>query len=820
MNSLVLPPVPQQSPLKVSPPPPEYLMDLILNGQSVFIFTGPDRRIRWVNRAFTLLTGFELDEVLGKKPSILQGPETDPETVRRMRAALNAQRGYREMVVNYSRTGQPYWCLLEVVPCRDADGNLLGYLSQQTDITALKNREKELTAATQRFQMCMNGSSDGYWDWDLRVDDLYLSPSLKAQLGYGPDELPSNTLAFFTRLHPDDQSALNAAIQDVLQNRTDRYQVEFRLRHRDGTYRWILSRAVAVREPDGTAARLAGSHTDISDRKEKEAQLIEANRQLEEAMSQAQEMAMRAEMASRAKSEFLARISQKVRGPMNGVLGMASLLLDAGLNPLQKRYAEMVRSSAEELLALLNDIRDLCLIESGKIRIEETPFDLLALLEDLHQQFALTASEKELDFRFEAAPGTPRHLIGDPARLRQVLLNLLSNALRFTPQGRVGLRVCRFFSEPERIALEFCVSDTGLGIAKDKIPQLLDKNAALGLCGEEEGSSSSLGLAISKELVQLMGGTLRIQSDEGQGTDVRFTAVFQPHPEATGDLPRVIQSTPPIPETALTAPQSPLTGFRVLVVEDDPTNCQVALGLLKKHGVEAAAAHDGQKALRLLATEPFHLVMMDLEMPVLDGFEAARAIRRGNSGILNPQVPIIALTAHAQEDVLQDCLDAGMNGQLGKPLRPAELRQTLEKWLLPHTPAAATTTTSQPPAPSPLVWDEAGLHQRLLGDTGLARSVVRIFIEEAPRLLNELESALASADPTHASALAHTLKGAARNVGADALAETARVLEDNLKNSTPHGNDGTALLEPVRQKLSQFLEYVAPLLSPQNSEGS
>ncbi len=425
---------------------------------------------------------------------------------------------------------------------------------------------------------------------------------------------------------------------------------------------------------------------DITDPKRAEEELKKATAALQAALQEARIAGEKAEAANKAKSEFLANMSHEIRTPMNAVIGMTGLLLDTELTAEQREFAETTRSSAQALLGLINDILDFSKIESGKLDFEILDFDLRAVLVDVCDLLAYHAHEKKLDFVCTVEPEVPAFLSGDPGRLRQVLLNLTGNAIKFTSWGEVAVTVQLEREDDQHAMIRFSISDTGIGIPADRLSCLFQPFSQVDTSIVRKYGGTGLGLSISRRLVERMGGEIGVESKDGKGSLFWFTARFgKPASEAAAGGRTLSEDlTAEAAQRVITGRSIPVCGrrkSRILLVEDNIPNQKVALKIIEKLGYHADAVSNGHEAIKALEAMPYDMVIMDCQMPVMDGYEATRRIRSPESGVLDRDIPVIALTAHAMKGEKDKCMEAGMNDYISKPVDPQELARTVERWL-------------------------------------------------------------------------------------------------------------------------------------------
>ncbi len=1038
------------------------------------------------SRAFTFLSR-RVEEMLGvRRSAALADVEAVfgsvlPEDRPAFDASLaSAARGLEPWVHEY-RQGAPdgsiRWMRAEASPAPGADGAVIlsGYLA---DVTEARQLQQAVRKAEERWQLALEANNDGIWDLDAATGEIWFSTRWKAMLGYRWDEVPNERRVLEELLHPEDRPAAMKAIDGFLDGRSGKFETEYRLRHKEGRWLWIASRAAAVRDASGKPKRIVGSHSDITERKlaglelrklsqaverspavvfvtapdgtieyvnprfvevtgyeaseavgkkpnllksgwvddavyadlwktvtrgrvwrgemlnkrkdgdiywasvsiscvndasgaivnyvctqedisdRKQAQKeLQASRDALETQSeelteavdaltgmQSQLAAAKevAEAASSAKSDFLAHMSHEIRTPMNAIIGLSHLALQTALTPKQREYVSRVHRSAQNLLGILNDILDVSKIEAGRLTLENVPFRLADVLENLASVISPRASEKEVELLVTAGRDVPQDLVGDPLRLGQVLLNLAGNAVKFTERGEVVVRASLAEETAERILMRFEVKDTGIGLTPEEVGRLFQPFSQADASTTRRFGGTGLGLSISRRLVELMGGEIGVESAPGEGSVFWFTAamgragrsshaaaappdlrdlrvlavddsdsarlVAHDMLRAMGLRPSTAESGPsaiamleaaadegdpfravlmdwkmqpwdgletvrrlladaavspkpvvvmmtahgreevmrPAEELGvrgfLLKPVSPsvllntlvqtilgvegiptlapsmkrrvesLRGARILVADDNEINRQVASELLEAAGATVLLARNGREAVEAVLRERPDLVLMDVQMPEVDGLEATRRLRALPEGAT---LPILAMTAHALSEEKERCAAAGMDDHVTKPVDPDLLIDTVEKHLarVGFVPADEPSADKAPDLASPERaaaalpfldgFDAAGAVRRLGGNEALLARLLREFLRGFGGHAEAMEAALARGDTGTAKGLAHALKGVAANLSLETVRAAADDVEAQLRGGL--AAEATASLPRLRAALAPVI---------------
>ncbi|HTT02740.1 MAG TPA: PAS domain-containing protein [Steroidobacteraceae bacterium] len=746
-------------------------------------------RKHWASSSYCALLGYrpeelkldDLDQV-----SLLIHPDDRLITKELSSRHMAAGTPYEHELRLRLRDGQYRWFSVRAQAERDAEGHPIRLSGSIRDVHKQKLVEDELQAARQRFERAIRGTQDGLWEWDLVQQRLWVSPRYEAILGHAEGAVSGSARTPNDLVHPDDLQSCEAA-QRAHFERGVPYDMEVRMRTASGSFRWIRMRGEADRDDAGRTLRLAGAIQDVTEARAARDALIQASEA--------------AQAASRSKSAFLANVSHEIRTPMNGIIGMTSLLLNTALDATQRDYAETIHTSADSLLAVINDILDLSKIEAGRLDIESIPMSLPESISDVRTMLAFQAAAKGLRLEARVRPEVPRWVRGDPQRIRQCLVNLISNAVKFTSTGEVIVELLVAGQENGRVSLRFEVRDTGIGIAPQTLPTLFQPFVQADSSTTRHFGGTGLGLSIVRRLVEMMGGQVGVSSQLGQGSTFWFVLPLQIAQAPPLERPPAALAAQPLAASASPARISSEPRFerayagRVLLVEDNAVNQKVARAFLERMGCEVAVAVNGVEAVQSFQQQRFALVLIDLQMPLMDGYTATSRMRELEGD--GARTPIVALTASAMMGQLERCLQGGMDGLITKPLNITRLREVLDRFGLRASEAASECGT-----PEPRVLDEAAIAELVTapaedqplelarlqeitgGDAEFSRDLERAFLTNSAALLAMMSQCADRGDRQGLCGAAHSLKGASANIHARPLRALCETLETLALSAT------------------------------------
>lgn len=751
----------------------------------------------YLSPAWTQITGFDVADTIGKPMVDFVHPNDRAGRMSDLQALVSDGCRSCQCEVRYlTVSGEFRWLDTHAWPLQTPGGGVSGMSGVLNDITERKLAEEELQVQQKFALYVMNtmgqgltiAGTDGRWE--------YVNPAFAQMLGYAPEELVGKTMAEY--LPVEERSRLERVRAGRLPGLASSY--ETRLQRADGSSLYAL----VTGTPHRRGNQFSGSISVVTDLTERQ--------QIEQALALARDQAVE---ASRLKSEFLATMSHEVRTPMNSILGMNELLLGTTLSDEQREYAEAVQLSAEGLLSVIDDILDFSKIEANKLALIEGDFQVRSATEEVCEMFAATARAKGLALTAAVAPEAPAWLYGDVGRLKQVLVNLISNAVKFTDRGQVNIVVRVVDTTADRCTLRFEVVDTGIGISRIAHQRLFEPFTQVDGSMARKHSGAGLGLAISKRLVELMGGEIGVDSEAGAGAAFWFTVQC-----------RLVLSAPAAAgaEAAGGAgPRSPAldraAGVRILLAEDNPVNQRLAVLQLERLGYVVHAVADGRMAVDSILQAPhaYDLVLMDCQMPVIDGFEATRAIRLSDSPARC--IPVIAMTANAMQGDREACLAAGMDDYVSKPVRPAQLDQVLRRWLSQPSgdspgprpaPAAARAGRADDVLDADLVTDL--LDMTASGGPNAFDDLIAAFLAAMTERITALRSDIERQDAAALASTAHSLKGSSGSYGARRLSALARQLE--LIGRQGHVDGAAGLLQQAEDELIQVRRAFAAVPRP------
>ncbi|WP_404419944.1 PAS domain S-box protein [Marinospirillum sp.] len=775
--------------------------EFAMDQHSIISMTDPEGCITYANDLFVAISGYSREELYGNTHRLINSGHHPQEFFTVMWNQITQGLVWHGEIKNINKAKEVYWVAATLVPLLDQNGQPEAYISIRTDITRQKQLEESLSQQNKELQELTDHLSEHSHLLTEIIEAIPLPVYLKDNQG----RYQQLNRAFEEYFGIQREDYLGRDVFDLLEVETarvhhskdqqlfreqGRQSYQARNQRSDGHFADAVYKKAALLSADGQARGLVGVIFDVTERQHWEAGLVEARKA--------------AEAANQAKSQFLANMSHEIRTPMNGILGMLDLVLETRLDSEQKEHLDLARLSAEHLLEIINHLLDISKIEAGKLGLQPSVFNLHELLDQTLRSLSSRAQAKGLKLVYDPGEGLPSYVYADPARLRQMLINLLGNAIKFTQKGEVRLQVRCLDCQSKQARVELQVTDTGIGMSAEELEKVFEPFEQVQSERNRQFEGTGLGLAIVKQLAAMMGGEVSASSEPEVGS------TFILHlPLLLAEKPADLSETDPTHHLP-TAAAAFCKGLKLLVAEDNLVNQKLAVKLLEKQQHQVTVVADGQQALQRLQQESFDLVLMDMMMPVMDGLEATRQWRQWEEDQQRVLTPIIAMTANAMQGDRERCLAEGMQGYVPKPVHAQVLYREIDRVMATRQPGAQETFLESP-RPKPATefdWDLA--LDNLGADASLLRMALQMFVDEYPEHKAQLHAAWQSGDLRALGAVAHTLKSLLATFAAYPAQKEAERLEFLAKQGADHPE-----LKAVLEKLQKRLDVLLPLLHQQ-----
>jgi PAS domain S-box-containing protein len=797
----------------------------------VIVYDSQLRYLEW-NTFMENLTGIEKKDAIGKDAMgvcpPLQEQGIDKLILRALAGEIVAS---PDIMYRCPQTGKTSWVAGTYTPHRNSIGQIIGVIGIIRDITERKQAEEALRESEKRFQQIAENAQEWIWETDANGLYTYASPIIEKLLGYKPKDLVRQKY-FYDLFISEERETLKKAAFEVFARKEPFQTFENRNVHKNGSIVWFITSGVPMLDAAGNLLGYRGADTNITERKQAEEMLRQSkqelerlNEQLMRSIEHSEQMTKQAIEAYEAKGQFLANISHEIRTPMNAIIGFSEILADEKMPEYQKEYVEFIRQSSEHLLNLINDILDFSKADIGKLELKETVFFLSKIVDAVESQMRPEAEKKGLKFDVIQCGDLPAQIRGDPDRMQQCLVNLVDNAVKFTEKGYVQVKVSQEHKE-DKSFIRFDIEDTGIGIPADKNEEIFESFVQLDASASRKYGGTGLGLTITRRLAKLLGGQLTVTSELGKGsvfslivpTNIGIYSQTNIEPAHTSELE--------CQDAAITEPAE-FSG-RALVAEDVITNQKLITHLLERMGLEVTIVDDGNKAVQKANGQLFDIIFMDIQMPNMNGYEAAKAIRK--QGI---KTPIVALTAYVMLGDEQKCIEAGCDDYLSKPLVYSKLVRIIDKYL---GGAASAVRHPQADSESADLTDKSRLRFATAGkpadrkdankvetidevvidwtkitagglDEQVIKEVMPTYLEESRKHIQELISAVNTSNAKDVKLHAHAIKGAGRNLGITRLSEAAGQLE--IMAAQGDLSKAQELLKKVTDEFEKFEKFVS-----------
>lgn len=789
-------------------------LSLVAKGtNNIVVITDKQRRIEWVNQAFETLTGYTLDEVVGKNPgSFLQFKSTETDTINAIREAMNNETTFIGEIQNISKTGRKYWLELSISPVFNDKGELINFIAIETDVTEKKKKDASIINLIETQNSIFNGVGHAVmFSNPLGVIQRINEAGLKL-IEYSEEEVIGQmNLIDFHEFGEVVQRSMQLSDElgepvvpgfETIIAKTNSKEVmdanEWTYISKSGRKMPVWLSVTCIKNTEGVILGYFSAAEDYTIKKQAEFNLIEAKNL--------------AEQAAHAKDSFLANMSHEIRTPLNAIIGFTELLSQNSLDPTLRDYVNNINTAGANLLLIINDILDISKIESGQLVIESNPINLKKTLKHVYDLLKVKAQEKNLEFNLFLDADMPEFVIGDKGRINQILMNLAGNSLKFTEKGEVTISVKKLAETKDTIKLRFSIKDTGIGIAENKLTTIFERFTQAEASTTRKFGGTGLGLNIVKQLVELQNGTINVNSKVGQGSDFYFILEFLKVETTESE----VVNEAPLEEESMGQ-------LSILLCEDNELNQHLAKKVIEKFGFDLDIANNGKEGIDKMMLKNYDLVLMDLQMSVMDGYQTTIYIRE----VMKKDIPIIAMTAHSLVGERQKCHDIGMNGYVSKPFKQTELLEKIRSVINKQNEGKETNKLKEEMEATQIVEVKENTEQEVLepsreidfsyieelsgGDIDFKHEMVKLFIQSIPEDLDKLEEAITTKDASTVAKLAHHMKSSLSMFKLDKEVEFLSETEKNAKASIV--NDETI------QKFADFqiqLVYVIGVLIGMN----
>lgn len=734
-----------------------------LDESTIVAITDSKGIINYVNNNFCKISKYSREELIGKDHRILSSGHHPKEFIQDLWVTITNGKVWKNDLKNKAKDGTYYWVDTTIVPILGQDGKSFEYMAIRSDITERKIIEEKVQRAFERIDILARATSDTIWDWDIVKNKTQYNEGITKMFGYELEEVDDTADWWKNNIHPDDNQSFSELIDDAFDKKNKTIQMEYQYRCADGSYKHILDRASLIYDKTGNPIRMIGAMQDVTEKK---------NLAIE---------------VSKAKESFLANMSHEIRTPLNAIIGFLRELEKQELTGLQKTYVKNSSIASKHLLAILGNILDLSKIEAGEMSLEEEDFLIEDTLNSVLTVLNLKAEQKKIMLTSLISDNVSKVFKGDSLRLEQILFNLIGNALKFTQKGKIVVKCEVLFDSHVSQIIQISVADTGIGMEQKYADSIFSKFSQEDKSITRKYGGTGLGMVITKELVHLMGGEIEIESKKNIGTTVHIKINL-----IKGNIERV--------KILQEKVDFILKGLTILLVEDNEMNRMVVQNVLQYYNCTVIEAENGIEALAILKTRNFDLILMDIQMPEMDGIEATKVIRNE----LNLSTPIIALTANAFKTEIEICKQAGMNDYVVKPFEESVLLQIIVKHTINKNGIPFLEDETNP---NQLLYNINALHDLSRGNDEFVVKMVGVFVEQTITTIEKIDAALESNNFLEISQLIHKIRPSTDNMGILSIQSEMKTLEKTAKE-TQNKVQITAIYMVVKKTLQHVISQL------------